>query len=49
MYGLIFDVDGVVAVTNSTHAEKLEAADRIVSTLEEVDLQTVVDLIEQGI
>ncbi len=38
-----------IAVTNSTHAEKLEAADRIVSTLQEVDLQTVVNLIEEGI
>ncbi|RKX47003.1 MAG: hypothetical protein DRP64_02245 [Verrucomicrobia bacterium] len=37
-----------IAVTNSAKAEKLAAADRIVSTLEEVDLQTIVDLIEQG-
>lgn len=37
-----------IAVTNSAIAEKLAAADRIVSTLEEIDLQTVVDLIEQG-
>ncbi len=38
-----------IAVTNSARAEKLEAADRIVSTLEVVGLQTVVDLIEEGI
>ena len=37
-----------IAVTNSAKAEKLAAADRIVSTLEEVGLQAVVDLIEQG-
>ena len=37
-----------IAVTNSTRAEKLGAADRIVSTLEEISLQTIVDLIEQG-
>ena len=37
-----------IAVTNSACAEKLAAADRIVSTLETVGLQTVTDLIEQG-
>ncbi len=37
-----------IAVTNSAGREKLETADRIVSTLTEVGLQAVVDLIEQG-
>ena len=37
-----------VAVTNSADKKKLGAADRIVSTLEEISLQTIVDLIEQG-
>jgi len=37
-----------IAVTNSASAEKLAAADRIVSTVEGIGLQTVVDLIEQG-
>ena len=37
-----------IAVTNSASAKKLAEADRIVSTLEEIGLQTIVDLIEQG-
>ena len=37
-----------IAVTNSASREKLKTADRIVSTLEDVGLQTVMDLIEQG-
>jgi HAD superfamily hydrolase (TIGR01509 family) len=37
-----------IAVTNSANREKLETADRIVSTLKEIGLQTVMDLIEQG-
>lgn len=35
-----------IAVTNSTTPEKLAAADRVVSTLMEVDLQVIIDLIE---
>jgi HAD superfamily hydrolase (TIGR01509 family) len=35
-----------VAVTNSTSKEKLAAADRIVSSLDEMDLQTVVNLLK---
>ena len=37
-----------IAVTNSACAEKLEAADRVVSTSVDVGLQTMLDLIEQG-
>jgi beta-phosphoglucomutase-like phosphatase (HAD superfamily) len=37
-----------IAVTNSARREKLETADRIVSTLTEIGLQAVMDLIEQG-
>lgn len=37
-----------IAVTNSASREKLGVADRIVSTLAEIGLQDVMDLIEQG-
>jgi sugar-phosphatase len=36
---------GCVAVTNSAPAEKLMEADWIVSTLDEVGLQTIMDLV----
>jgi len=39
MNGLILDVDGVIAVTNSAPAEKLSQADRIVASLQEVRLE----------
>ena len=41
-YGLIFDVDGVIADTERANA----AVDRIVSSLDEMDLQTVVNLLK---
>lgn len=37
-----------IAVTNSACREKLKTADRIVSTLKEIGLPAVMDLIEQG-
>ena len=36
-----------IAVTNSTTAENLSHADLICESLEEIDLQTIINLIEQ--